>query len=132
MVQLFDVDDLQSSLDESLAARQAEIPKAEAVISEEKEGLRTELRQQTITPVIVGMRRKAEAIRQAEMERTLRFLGDMDPEAMEHLQHFSRSLINKLLHEPTLRLRQAVLEDEAEEYVGTVRDLFGLGQEVFE
>lgn len=127
LVQLFDVDDLKNTLDDSLAAREAEIPRVEAIISEEMGNLRADLRQQTIKPLIVGMRQKAEAIRQAEMEKTLRYLGDIDPQAMEHIQHFSRSLINKLLHEPTVRLRQAALEDEADEYVGAVRDLFGLG-----
>lgn len=131
-VQLFDVDDLQATLDESLAARQAEIPKVEAIIGQEFNKLQSELRQQTIKPVIVEMRQKAEEIRQAEMARTLRYLGDLDPQSVAHIQHLSRSLINKLLHEPTVRLRQAAQEDEALDYIGTVRDLFGLGQEAIE
>jgi glutamyl-tRNA reductase len=74
------------------------------------------------------MRRKAEEIREAEMARTMRYLGDLDPQAIAHIQHFSRSLINKLLHDPTIRLRQAAQEDGAEDFVGTVRNLFRLEQ----
>lgn len=125
-VQLFDVDDLQVTLDGALAERQAEIPHVEVIIGEEQENLRAELRQQSIKPLIVDMRRKAEAIRQMEIDRTLRHLSDLDPQALSHIQHLSRSLVNKLLHEPTIRLQQAAREDTAEPYVATVRDLFGL------
>lgn len=125
-VQLFDIDDLQVTLDVSLAERQAEIPQVEIIIDEELRNLQAELRQLTVKPLIVDMRRKAEAIRQTELERTLRHLGDIDPQALDHIQHLSRSLVNKLLHEPTTRLRQAARNDSADPYVDTVRDLFGL------
>jgi glutamyl-tRNA reductase len=72
------------------------------------------------------MRRKAELIREAELERTLRHLGELDPQTLAHIQHFSRSLVNKLLHEPTLRLKQKAVDDEAVAYATTVRELFGL------
>jgi glutamyl-tRNA reductase len=122
-VQLFDVDDLQATLDESLAARQAEVPAVEAIIAEEKANLQDQLRQLTIKPLIIDMRRKAEEIRQTELERTLRHLGEVDDQTLTHIQHLSRSLVNKLLHEPTARLRQKASD---EEYTTTVRDLFGL------
>jgi len=125
-VQLFDVDDLQATLDESLAARQAEVPAVKAVIAAEKANLQNQLRQLTIKPLIIDMRRKAEEIRQTELERTLRHLGEVDPQIWTHIQHLSRSLVNKLLHEPTIRLRQKAGEDAAEEYASTIRDLFGL------
>jgi glutamyl-tRNA reductase len=122
-VQLFDVDDLQATLDESLAARQAEVPAVEAIIAEEKANLQDQLRQLNIKPLIIDMRRKAEEIRQTELERTLRHLGEVDDQTLTHIQHLSRSLVNKLLHEPTARLRQKASD---EEYTTTVRDLFGL------
>jgi glutamyl-tRNA reductase len=122
-IQLFDVDDLQATLDESLAARQAEVPAVEAIIAEEKANLQDQLRQLNIKPLIIDMRRKAEEIRQTELERTLRHLGEVDAQTLTHIQHLSRSLVNKLLHEPTARLRQKASD---EEYTMTVRDLFGL------
>lgn len=125
-VQLVDVDDLQATLDGSLAERQAEIPRVETIIAEEQERLQAELHQLKVRPLIVDMRRKAETIRQAELERTLRHLGDIDPQALAHIQHLSRSLVNKLLHEPTIRLREAARQETAEPYVDAVRDLFGL------
>ncbi len=125
-VHLYDVDDLQATLDESLAARQAEIPKIEAIIADEINNLHTQLRQLTIKPLIVDMRRKAEYIREAELQRTLHHLGEIDPQTLAHFQHFSRSLVNKLLHEPTLCLKQKAGNNEATAYAATVRELFGL------
>lgn len=126
-VHLFDIDDLEENLDEALAARQQEIPRVEAIIAEEIEALEAEIRALTIKPVIVDLRQKAEAIRQRELERTLRFLGDeVDEEVLKHVQHLSRSLVNKLLHEPTTRLREKATNGQATEYEAAVRDLFDL------
>lgn len=125
-VHLFDADDIKSHLDEALAARQKQVPLVEAIIAEEIQMFNEQLRQLTIKPVIVNLRHKAEVIRQQEMERTLKHLGHVDPETRTHLDHLTRSLINKLLHEPTLRLKQSAGEEEAMIYAETLRDLFGL------
>jgi glutamyl-tRNA reductase len=55
----------------------------------------------------------------------------VDPATLAHLQHFSRALVNKLLHEPTLRLRNKAVDDKAAVYASTVRDLFGLNETAF-
>ncbi len=123
---VFDIDDLCLRLEGSIAERQSEIPRVEAIVSEEVTAFEILLRRIEIAPVIADLRRKAEAIRQRELDRTLRYLPDLDPQTLEHVQHLSRSLVNKLLHEPTLRLRAEASNDRASEYVAAVRDLFGL------
>lgn len=126
-VHLFNMDDLQDSLDEALAARQREVPLVEAIIAEEVATLEAEFRKLAIRPLISDLRQRAEAIRQRELERTLRYLGnDVDAETLKHVQHLSRSLVNKLLHEPTLRLRERATNGQATQYAATVRDLFDL------
>ena len=122
----FDADELQQNLDEALAARQREIPAIEAIIAAEIETFSTKLRGLAVRPVIVELRHKAEAIRQQELDRTLRYLGDLDADTLAHIQHFSHSLVNKLLHEPTLRLRDKTIDEKTAVYTNTVRDLFGL------
>jgi glutamyl-tRNA reductase len=124
-VYLFDVDDLQTTLDDSLDARKAEIPGVEAILEQEKSCLDMELRTLTVKPLIADLHQKAEAIRQRELERTLRYLGDVDPQTLEHLQHLTRSLVTKLLHEPTKQLRTQAGSGTAVD-VSTVRELFGL------
>lgn len=125
-VRLFDVDDLQDKLDKALAARQREVPQVEAIIAEELTILAGQLRQLTAKPFIVDLRQRAEEIRQRELERTLRHLGDVDPQVAAHLQHLSHSLVNKLLHEPTIRVKEQASNGRSAAYVATARHLFGL------
>jgi glutamyl-tRNA reductase len=125
-VRLFDVDDLQDKLDRALAARQREVPQVKAIIAEEQTILTGQLRELAAKPFIVDLRQKAEQIRQRELERTLRHLGDVDPQVAAHLQHLSRSLVNKLLHEPTIRVKEQASNGRSAAYVATARHLFGL------
>ena len=127
-VHLFDADELKQSLDEALAARQQEIPAIEAIIAAELDSLAAALRGLTVRPVIVDLRHKAETIRQQELARTLRYLGELDETTLAHIQHFSRALVNKLLHEPTVCLRDKAVDEKAAVYASTVRDLFGLNE----
>ncbi|NQU39369.1 MAG: glutamyl-tRNA reductase [Lentisphaerae bacterium] len=127
-VHLFDVDDLQATLDESLAARQCEVPRVEAIIATEIERFNGHLRELAMKPIIIDMRRKADELREAELARTLNQIGDVDPDTLAHIQHFSRSLVNRLLHEPTVRLKAKATACEADGYAATVRDLFGLAE----
>ncbi|MGB5048626.1 MAG: hypothetical protein WBO46_06795, partial [Caldilineaceae bacterium] len=124
-VTLFDMDDLRGSLDDALAAREAEVPRVEEIIAEEVAGLQNAYRELSVRPLIVDLRRKAERIRQREMERTLRNLGDIDDATRGHIQKLSQVLINQLLHEPTLYLKEKAVNGEAEG-VAMAREMFGL------
>ncbi|KAA3656488.1 MAG: glutamyl-tRNA reductase [Chloroflexi bacterium] len=125
-VHLFDADQLKGNLDEALAARQQEVPKVEKIISTEVTALSAQLRQLSVKPVIVTLRERAEDIRQQELDRTLRHLGELDPQTLKHINHLSRSLVNKLLHEPTRRLKAKASDDDAASYAAAISDLFGL------
>jgi glutamyl-tRNA reductase len=128
-VHLLDVDDLHANLDEALSVRQREIPRVEAIIAAEVAGWAQRFQELRVEPVIADLRQKAEAIRQRELERTLRFMGDVDAETWQHVQHLSRALVNKLLHEPTVRLKQKAATPDAGDYADTLRELFGLTTE---
>ena len=124
---LYDMDALREGLDEAVAARTREIPQVEMIVAEEVAALESVLRSLQVQPLIVDLRQRAEAIRQRELERTLRYIGEeLDPDTLRHVQHLSRSLVNKLLHEPTIRLREKASNGEAEGYAETVRELFDL------
>lgn len=125
-VLLCDIDDLQGQLDQGLAARRAAVPLVEAILEEELVAWELEMRELSLRPLVVALRQKAEQIRQAEVERTLRFLGDVDEATRNHIQHLSRALVNKLLHEPTVQIKALAQDEEAAAYVAAVRQLFGL------
>jgi glutamyl-tRNA reductase len=63
-----------------------------------------------------------------ELDRVLRQLPGVDPALRRRLEHFSRSLVNRLLHQPTERLRVEAGNGHAAEYARIARELFGLGE----
>jgi glutamyl-tRNA reductase len=125
-VRLFDVDDLRAGLDVAIASRLHEVPRVEAVVDEEVEAFARRYRELEVEPLVAALRRRAEAIRAGELERTLRDLGDVDPATAERIEHLSRALTKKLLHEPTIRLRERAGAGDADEVAAAVRELFGL------
>jgi len=125
-VHVVDADDLKVSLDRALEARKKEIPKVEEIIAQESVGCEIELQERALRPVITDLREKAELIRRGEIERTLRHLPDIDPKTIEHIHYLSRAIVNKLLHEPTVRLKRSARQGLHDEYTSTVRHLFDL------
>ena len=125
-VRLFDVDDLRAGLDGAIGSRLREVPKVEEVVAEEVEAFARRYRELEVEPLVVALRRQAESIRELELERTLRDLGDVDPQTADRIEHLSRALVKKLLHEPTVRLRARAGEGDADEVAAAVRELFGL------
>jgi glutamyl-tRNA reductase len=125
-VRLFDVDDLRSGLDEALASRLQEVPAVEAVVEDEVTAFGRRFRELEVEPLVAEMRRQAEAVRARELERVLRDLGDVDPGTAERIEHLSHVLVKKILHEPTVRLRERAGAGEADDVAAAVRELFGL------
>ena len=125
-VRLFDVDDLRAGLDGAIASRLREVPKVEEVVEEEVEAFARRYRELEVEPLVAELRRQAEEVRAAEVARALRDLGDLDPRAVERIEHLSRVLVKKLLHDPTVRLRERAGEGDADDVAAAVRELFRL------
>jgi glutamyl-tRNA reductase len=103
-----------------------EVPRVEAIVEEEVDEFGRRYRELDVEPLLAALRRRAERIREAEVERTLRRLRDVDPETAEQIGRLSRSLVKKLLHEPTVRLRERAAEGGADDAAAAARDLFGI------
>ncbi|MFO7572228.1 MAG: glutamyl-tRNA reductase [Gaiellaceae bacterium] len=125
-VRLFDVDDLRAGLDETMASRLREVPPVEAIVEQEVEAFSRRYRELEIEPLVVELRRQAEEIRARELERALGDLGDVDEEIAERIEHLSRALVKKLMHEPTVRLREHAGAGGGDEIAAIARELFGL------
>jgi glutamyl-tRNA reductase len=125
-VRLFDVDDLRAGLDEALASRLREVPKVEGIVEEEVGEFGRRYRELDVEPLLAALRRRAEHIRAAEVERTLRRLGEVDPATADQIARLSRSLVKKLLHEPTARLRGLAGEGGGDDAAAAARELFGI------
>lgn len=127
--ELYDLDALQQRLAGNLEARRQEIPAVERIVEQEVERFDAWRRRQTVDPLLLEMRAQGEAIRQRELARALRRLGPAAAELATLLDDFSHSLVDKLLHQPTRRLRDAGDSDRARALQDVARDLFGLSAE---
>lgn len=105
-VYVYTVDDLGKVVSQGIASRQAAVTQAETIISVRMRDFAAWLRQRESVPVIQSLRDRAEMIREEEVTRALRHLhhGD-DPE--EVLQMLAVGLTKKLIHDPTVLLRNA-------------------------
>jgi glutamyl-tRNA reductase len=121
---LYDIDDLQAVVAETLAVRRREAERAEAILSAEANRFREWQASLDVVPAIASLRARAEAIRAAELERAK--LSDSERRAAESV---TAAVLNKLLHLPTIRMKQAAAAADGVIYADAVRHLFGLEDE---
>jgi glutamyl-tRNA reductase len=121
-VHLYDIDDLQGLVEQNRDARRREVGKAERIIDAELERFGEWLRTRSVIPTVAALRTRAEAVRQGEVERTLKRLGELSPRQRQRVEAMANALVQKLLHDPIARLKG----DDGERYVDAVRELFGL------
>jgi len=125
-VRLITIDHLEEEAAASLDKRRAAVPHAEQILAGELERWSVQQQQQHVQPLITDLRRQAEQIRRYEVERLLKHCPEMDDATQQHVQRFSRALVQKLLHHPTTRLRSEAREGDPEAYAEAVRSLFAL------
>ena len=126
-VYLYDLDDLVGVAEANVEQRRREQLRAEAIVLEEQQRFDAWLAVLQAVPTIRDLRARAERLRVAELERALGRLG-LDPAQREGVEQLSRALVNKLLHAPVSRLREAAERDEALAHLEAARALFGLDE----
>lgn len=125
-VHVFDIDDVKAVAEANMARRYGEVGKVQAIVEEEVKDYMAWLGALAIVPTITGLRARAEEIRKMELGRTLRSFGEMDKHQAHLLEELTTRIINKLLHEPTLRLKEAASSSDAGRYAEVVQYLFSL------
>ena len=123
---LYDLDDLRAVAAANLERRRAELPSAEQVIAAEVEKYWEWLAGLATVPVLTQFRGEMDRMRAAEVEPLLRRLAHLPPSDREAIEHFSRALMNKFLHAPSVRLRAAAANGRGLGIVDAVRYLFAL------
>jgi len=119
---LYDIDDLEAVVSETLEGRRAEAELAERLVVEETERFREWRASLDVVPAISALRGRAEAIRSAELAKQ----ASLSPEELERLDQVTAQIVAKLLHEPTVRMKEAAAEGGGEAYAAALRRLFGL------
>jgi glutamyl-tRNA reductase len=132
-VHLYNLDDLQAEVSEGLRLRSQEIAHTETIIAEEVQSFTAWLRSLSVVGTISDLRQRAETLRQQELDRALRRLA---PTLSEHeaaiVQELTTRLVNKLLHAPTVRLKDAAASGQSQNYAEALRYLFDLEEQSHE
>lgn len=121
-VDLLDMDDLRAFADAGLAERRREVASVRDLVDEEVQRYREAATARQVAPLIASLRERAEAARAGEVDRIARHRG-ADRDALDAA---SRALVAKLLHEPTVRLKEAAGTARGERLADALRDLFDL------
>ena len=125
---LYDIDDLESVVASTLSGRRREAARAEAIVAEEAEDFREWLASREVVPAIASLRAWAEEIRAAELARVRGRLG-LSESQEEAVDSITVQIVNKLLHPPTVRLKEAAAGADGGSYAQAVRHLFDLGED---
>jgi len=125
---LYDIDDLEAVVAESLAGRRREAERAETIVAAEAVGFRDWLASLDLVPAITSLREHAEAIRTAELAKAEGRLGGLSESERRTVESLTSQIVNKLLHAPIVRAKEAAAR-EGVGYADALRHLFGLDED---
>ena len=126
---LYDIDDLEAVVAETLTGRRREAERAEAIVAEEAERFRAWQASLDVVPAIASLRARAEEIRTAELRKAESRLERLSEAERSAVESITAQIVNKLLHLPTVRMKQAAAAADGVLYADAVRHLFGLGED---
>ncbi|MBW6513074.1 MAG: glutamyl-tRNA reductase [Desulfuromonadaceae bacterium] len=125
-IYLYDVDDLQGVVAANLKGRKKEAKKAEMIVDQEIGQFFRWLGSLDVVPTVVALRKKLEDIRRSELDKTFGNLKGLDEKERKAIEALTAAIINKVLHQPTLLLKQSSNDATSDGYIDAVRALFNL------
>lgn len=123
---LYDLDDIRAAAAANLERREEDVPAARQIIAEEGQKYWDWVAGLAAVPVVRSFREEMDRVRSTELAAALRRLGPLSPEQADLIEHFSKSLMNKFLHEPSVRLKAAAANGRGLGVVDAARYLFAL------
>jgi glutamyl-tRNA reductase len=127
---LYDLDDLRAAAAANLERREEDVPAARAIVAEEVQKFWDWVAGLAAVPVVREFRDEMDRLRSTELAAALRRIGPLTAEQSDALEQFSRSLMNKFLHEPSVRLKAAAANGRGLGIVDAARYLFALERNV--
>ena len=125
---LYDIDDLEAVVAESLTGRHREAERAEGIVAAEARRFRDWQASLDVVPAIASLREHAEAIRTAELAKAEGRLGGLSESERRTVDSLTSQIVNKLLHAPIVRAKEAAAL-EGVGYAEALRHLFGLDED---
>jgi len=123
---VYDIDDLTAIVEENSAQRRDEAIKAERIIQEEIIRFEAWLKTLEVVPTIIALKEKTEALRKAEMERSISALGQLTESQIHAIETLTVSLTDKIISDPILILKSKAGKSGRDLYLDVARKLFNL------
>ena len=124
---VYDIDDLKGVIDENIEDRQKEAIKAERIVDEAVIRFHEWYESLDVIPTIVALRNKMESIARAELKKTLQ-ASTISEKDIQAIHKMAESLINKIMHDPTVFLKRNGMHADKSFYIDAVRKLFKLDE----
>jgi glutamyl-tRNA reductase len=125
-VTLLDMDDLKVFAEQGLEGRRREIAKVDEIIDAESERFLASATARELAPLIVALRERAESVRTGELERFRSKLDGLSEEQREAVEAVTRGIIQKLLHDPTVVVKESAGSAKGDRLAEALRALFDL------
>jgi glutamyl-tRNA reductase len=125
-VYLYGIDDLNSVVDINKAERDKEAVRAGRIVTEETLKFMLWLGSMEVTPTIVAIREKADAIRKAELDKTLSGMAHLSDREKQAIEKMSSAMMNKILHHPIVYLKKEDTHKDKKIKLAMVRKFFNL------
>jgi glutamyl-tRNA reductase len=125
-VTLLDMDDLRTFAEAGVAARRGEIALVRSVVNDEVDRYGALSSAREVAPLVGSLRQRAEEIRLRELERASGRLAGLDERQRDAVETLTRSIVSKLLHDPTVEVKEAAGTPRGERLAESLRHLFDL------
>ncbi|MGH8979826.1 MAG: glutamyl-tRNA reductase [Acidimicrobiales bacterium] len=125
-VTLLDMDDLRSAVTRAIDERRTEAERAAEIVSEELVRYRAATRERGAAPIIGALRSRMEELRYGELARRRAQFGALDDATWTEVDAVTRAVLAKVLHDPTVVLRDSAGTARGERLVEALRALFDL------
>ncbi|MGK2932491.1 MAG: glutamyl-tRNA reductase [Solirubrobacterales bacterium] len=125
-VSLSDVDDIQKIVERNTSGREGESRLAERIIEVELDRFERWLASLEVVPTVIALRERSDEIVHRVLAENENRWEDLSGPDRRRVETLARAVASRMLHEPTMRLRESAGSDEAYENVNTLRELFGL------
>jgi len=125
-VYLYNIDDLQDIVDSNLKSRKKEAAKAETIIDEEVTKYLEWYSALEVVPTIISLREKMEGIIRGEIAKSSTWMQNLTEDEKRNIEIMANSIINKVLHDPIMGLKEESKDNSALPYIAAIRRLFGL------
>jgi len=125
-ITLLDMDDLRAFAEAGVNERRREVVAVEAMIAEELERFVAVSSAREVAPLVADLHQRGESVRTAELDRFRARLGELDDRQIDAVEALTKGIVAKLLHDPTVGLKDAAGSPRGERLAEALRDLFDL------